>query len=326
MNDEPHLPRLAQLCDNIGAVIAGRHAQNLLDSDDISDDEPGVIVVLPSWVWVLPGIDVGRKGLVNGVRQPMPSRLGYDQGPVRVLNADETITWELAGLGNSDTGDGVVSYTPLRKQVTVTLSETIVVTAEVHPVTGRKHRERVLRSIAKAGLTARWELMSGFEFFTKQRLAAANNIVAAEIAQHKGIPLAGVVDDITLEELGSQMLFGQGGTSVIQRMIDVALELHKFDRVDPMHYFTVGIRARAEEAVRRQIGDPKVGPKVRRVFARTQASTLDELIDEYKRLYPKDSLAKKRALAALTAGPDIATTQRQFRDEITSGPGDGAEL
>ncbi len=325
MNEEPHLPRLAQLCDNIGAVIAGRHAQNLLDAGLADDDNPGIVVVLPSWVWVLPGIDVGRKGLVNGVKQPMPSRLGYDQGPVRILNDASSVTWELAGLGNSATGEGAIAYTPLRKQVAVKLSETITVTAEVHPVTGRKHRERTLRGIAKAGLTARWELMSGFEFFTKQRLAAANNIVAAEIANHKGIPLAGVVDDITLEELGSQMLFGQDGTSVIQRMIDVALELHKFDRVDPMHYFTVGIRARAEEAVRRQIGDPKVGPKVRRVFARTQASTLDELIEEYKRLYPKDSLAKKRALAALTAGPDIATTQRQFRDEITSGPGDGAE-
>ena len=324
MNEERHLPRLALLCDNLGAVIAGRQAQEILDAET-DGDIPGAIVVLPSWVWVLPQIDVGKKGVVNGVKQPMPSRLGYTPGPILQLSADTTVEWELAGLGNASTGTATVPYTPLRKETTVTLADGITVTATVHSIISRSQRDRVLRGLVKAGETARWDLMTSFEWFTKQRLAAANNIVAAEIAQHKGIPLAGVVDDITLEDLGSTMLFGENGTSVIQRMIDTALQLHRFDRVDPMHFFTVGIRARAEEAVRRQIGDPKVGPKVRRIFAKTNASTIDELIDEYKKHYPKDSLAKKRALAALTAGPDIATTQRQFRDEITSGPSDGAE-
>ena len=319
MNEEPHLPRLAQLCDNIGAIIAGLHAKAMLDTAPATEDA-GVIAVLPSWVWMLPAIDVGKKGVVNGVKKTMPSRLEYTGGPVLHLTDDEVIDWELSGLGNAGRGTAAVPFEPLRSQAIVHLSDDITVEAIVHTALSVKQRDRVLRNIVRAGETARWDLMTGFEYFTKQRLTAANNIVAAEIAQHKGIPLRGVVDDITLEDLASSMLYGENGTSVIQRMIDTALDNHRFDRVDPMHFFTVGIRARAEEAVRRHIGDPKVGPKVRRVFAKSGASTIDELLTEYKRIYPKDSLAKKRALAALTAGPDIATTQRMYRDEITSGP------
>jgi len=315
---------LAQLCDNLGAIIAGEKAKEMLTAAPTTEDA-GVIVVLPSWVWVLPAIDVGKKGVVNGVRQPMPSRLAYTTGPVLHLSDDQATGWELSGLGNSDAGDTVVPFDPMQNFVSVVLTENLHVPAAVHMALNVKQRDRVLRNLVRAGETARWDLMTGFEYFTRQRLLAANNIVAAEIAQHKGIPLRGVVDDITLEDLTSSMLYGENGTSVIQRMIDTALDSHRFDRVDPMHFFTVGIRARAEEAVRRQIGDPKVGPKVRRVFAKTKASTIDELLVEYKRIYPKDSLAKKRALAALTAGPDVSTTQRMYRDEITSSPLVGAD-
>lgn len=324
MNEERHLPRLAQLCDNLGAIIAGEHAKRMLE-DGPATEEAGVIVVLPSWVWILPGIDVGKKGVVNGVKQPMPSRLAYTGGPVLHITGDVTIDWELSGLGNSAAGTTTVRFEPMQNDIVIHLGDDIQESAKVHTALNVKQRDRVLRNIVRAGETARWELMTGFEYFTRQRLLAANNIVAAEIAQHKGIPLAGVVDEITLEDLTSSMLYGEKGTSVIQRMIDTALDNHRFDRVDPMHFFTVGIRARAEEAVRRQIGDPKVGPKVRRVFAKTQASTIDELLTEYKRIYPKDSLAKKRALAALTAGPDVSTTQRMFRDEITAVPLIGAD-
>ncbi|WIB65456.1 hypothetical protein [Curtobacterium sp. MCBD17_040] len=325
MNEEPHLPRLAQLCDNLGSIIAGRHAEALIKSAENIPFVPGVIAVLPSWVWVLPQIDVGRKGVVDGVKQTMPSRLSYPDGPVLLMAEDATVPWTLTGLGNHSDGTAKVPFTPLRVTTAANLNDTLQVPVVVRSSLSAAQRDRELRRIVRTGETARWELMSGFEYFTKQRLHAANNIVAAEIAQHKGIPLAGVVDEITLEDLASTMLFGQNGTSVIQRMIDTALDPHRFDRVDPMHFFTVGIRARAEEAVRRQIGDPKVGPKVRRVFAKSQVSTLDELLTEYKLLYPNDSLAKKRALAALTAGPDIATTQRLYRDEITAAPDAGGD-
>jgi hypothetical protein len=91
-----------------------------------------------------------------------------------------------------------------------------------------------------------------------------------------------------------------------------------FRRVDPMHYFAVNIRARAEEAIRRRIGDPKIGPKIRRVQAKVQAETVDELIEAYRLIHPRDALARKRAIAALTAGPEITAHQKMFHDNVTA--------
>ena len=318
--EEKHLPRLAQLCDNLGAVLAGQAAQRILDAQETTD---GCIIILPSWAWIIPVIDVGKKGRSqDGVRQTMPSRLTWTPSPV--LSApygDVEVSWRLSGLGHNRSGTATIPVGGALSQAPTTevrLDDQIAVAASIRHTILDSQRVRTLRGLVKDGVTARWELMSGFEQFTRAKVQSANNTVAAEIAQHKGIPLAGVIDDITVDDLVAKLMYGHGGTSTIQRMIDSALAPDRFNSVDPMHFFTVGIRARAEEAVRRHIGDPKVGPKVRRVFAKAKVSTLPELIEAYRQLYPNDSLGKNRALAALSAGADIATTQRMLREEITA--------
>lgn len=323
MSDDRHLPRLATMVDNLGSAIAGRTASQILDAGAAAEQPAnGVLVVLPSWVWIVPKINVGRKGVSrDGEQLTMPVRVSYDDSPVRILTSDAEVnaSGRLIGLGYDNP-----FCTPVRPLGDYGVHPVQIAGEEMSPEVRHfaSHRmlERALRAVVKAGEAARWEVISSLEVFTRIKLAAANTVVAAEIGEHNNRALMSVVDEITLEELLSKLLYGEAGSSVISRMVDRAMDPETFRRVDPMRYFAVAIRARAEEAIRQAIGDPKVGPKVRRIQAMSNAQSIDELLDAYRTVYPQDSLAAKRAIAALTAGPVVAAYQREFNDQRGYAP------
>jgi hypothetical protein len=185
----------------------------------------------------------------------------------------------------------------------------------------KRQAQRFLNGYIKQGEGARWELLTGLEIFTKNKLNRANTIVAAELAAHTSHSLPSVLDEIAIEDLLAKMLYGENGSSVITRMVDRAIDPKQFRKVDPMHYFATGVRARAEEAIRQRIGDPKIGPKIRRIVAIHKPESMTELLATYRRIYPRDSLAVKRAIAALTAGPEISAHQKMFHDQIQNQAG-----
>jgi hypothetical protein len=315
MSEERSLPRLAAMCDSIAETIAGKAAA-LIDADSLPTN--GAIATMPSWAWVLPVIDVGKKGRASdGRRIRMPSRLVWSGGPVIVLapGVPVELEWHLTCLGHDSHGTVSVLYSEDSGVQTSgsTGSDTPPLWGEF---SSPRLAQRLLRGIVNQGVHGRWNLVSSLETFTKKKLIHANTTVAAELGEFAEHAIAAVLDDIAIEELLSEMLYGHGESSVITRMVDRSLLPETFQRVDPMHYFAVGIRARAEEAIRRRIGDPKIGPKIRRVLVRSKATTLDELLIAYKKAHPNDSLAKKRAIAALTAGPEIAAHQRFFHESI----------
>ena len=251
----------------------------------------------------------------------MPSRLVWKTGPVVVLTPGVPVEleWHLTCLGHDSRGTLTVLYmedTGVQTGYKGPLSMSPV----VREFSSLRHAQRLLRGIVNQGRDGRWNLVSSLELFTNNKLNRANATGAAELGEFADHAIATVLDDIAIEQLLAEMLYGDGSSSVITRMVDRSLLPETFRSVDPMHYFAVGLRARAEEAIRRRIGDPKIGPKIRRVAMRSNASTLDELLAAYKLAHPNDSLAKKRAIAALTAGPEIAAHQRFFHEALHASP------
>jgi hypothetical protein len=89
-NDEQHLPGLQALCGQIGGIITGQAAAGI---DATALPDTGSFVVLPSWVWIVPIIDVGRKGRSStGELYPMPfsSRASRSKSTTRSLGSDMT--------------------------------------------------------------------------------------------------------------------------------------------------------------------------------------------------------------------------------------------
>lgn len=321
MSDD-RLPRLNSLCDFIDRIVTGEAATQMIDAGTTAT--AGVLAVLPNWVWLEPLIDVGRKSRGrNGATLLMPVRLVWNESPILILEPGETrvLEWRLSGLGHRATGQATITQSGFA-DVQITGVQDLTVEAAVYSFNRAKAFTRHVTNLVAAGTDARWGLLSSLESFTLSNLEQANRRVAAELGSSRQIPMAQVVDQISLDALLSQMLFGVAGSSVISRMLDRCLHPDTFDRVDPMRYLSVAIRARSEEAIRGAIGDPKVGPKVRRIFEASGATTIDELLDAYNTAYPKDSLARKRAIAAITANSDLAVTQHTFNDEILIG---GAE-
>ena len=323
-NSDHELPRLAAMCGFIDSIIAGEAAEQLADNG--TKLTAGDLVTLPSWAWRIPMIDVGRKAKArDGHLRLMPSRIVWEGGPVIELPLYEElhIGWTVTGLGHNEIGTSTVRRT-VDNGVQIHPHPGADTPPQVRAFVSSNQSARFLRGLVKTGIEARWELVNSLESFTKTKLAAANTAVAAELGGHHNHVIPSVLDEISLDDILTQMLYGVGGSSVISRMVERGLKPSAFDRVDPMHWFAVNIRARAEEAVRQRIGDPKIGPKVRRIMQKSQATNIDELLVAYREAYPKDSLARKRAIAALSAGPDLAAHQRLFSDELAHPDVDSA--
>lgn len=312
---EERLPRLHSLCDYIDAILLGRAAATIA----VPENPVGHMVVLPAWVWREPLIDVGRKGRGrDGAALDMPTRLTWASPIVFTAPEDEVeLAWHMSGLGHNARGSSPFRIDKLGDSSPLDI-DGVTVTARSQHYYSQRDVKAKLAKLQKAGELARWELMSSLEEFTESKLITANYAVAAEISSTRPKRLSMVLDEISLNELLSTMLHGagEGKSSVVGRMVERCLAPDTFARVDPMRYLAVNIRARSEEAVRRAIGDPKIGPKVRRVFAATNPSSLTEFIEIYSQKYPNDSLAEKRALAALTAGADPSAVQSSFNDEM----------
>ena len=69
--------------------------------------------------------------------------------------------------------------------------------------------------------------------------------------------------------------------------------------MDPLRYIAVTLRRDAEQEIRRRIGDPRIGPKIRALHRQHPGISLPDLVDRYRELHPQDRLSVRRAAAAL---------------------------
>lgn len=166
---------------------------------------------------------------------------------------------------------------------------------------------------------ATWELLTALEQHVDISLAAANRRVARELegdledesinvwADHSN---HGAVDAVTLDKLAGQLLYGgndSSDSSIIMRLMRRCATT-PINQQPVGTYLAVNIFSAAEESIRREIKDPHIGRKIRRIARTLNTSDFEEIIAAYRRVHPKDELGRRRALAALSAGKTVDAT------------------
>lgn len=166
-------------------------------------------------------------------------------------------------------------------------------------------------SLIISGEQARFQMVASLETHIEEQLKVANRLVARELEGRLGDEAEnwapsgsnhGVVDTTALEGIATELMWGAADKpdSTVLRMVDRAATTHINNQ--PLgSWFAVNLRSRCEEAVRRHIGDPHVGRKIRRLAREHSPSTIEELLDLYGRAHPSESVGEKRVIAALSA-------------------------
>lgn len=251
------------------------------------------LVALPVWSFREPVISVGRKGRVHGGGIALlPVRVAWERGSV-VPAGKTTLRGVIRGLGWDE---------PFEAQMDAF--------GDVHGLPHGSHGAsepgRIRDRLVTRGATARWEIGMSLERVIRKHMHEINLSVGAEIGDSR----EGALDPVLLEQVVTDMHLGREGEdrSVIHRAIDKCLEPDTFDRVDISRYLSVRMRARATERIRDALGDPRIGFKVRAVYRDVKPTTLEELLDAYRKRYPNDHLGKKVALTALST--EIAPSAR----------------
>lgn len=297
---------LAEMCGYLAASIWARDASALLADRDALPEHAAVLT-LPVWQWSAGGPSVGRKAKARGGGSLMlPTRIDWHGSSVVIVTAGQGIerSWSAAGTDVTGTGTSRVTVGPTR-------SAEAQQELTGHLTAGELPRRRLIRELERLvaeGRAARWNAIQRLEPAVNHAVEMAHRQVAFEIAgDMPGAPP--VMDPQGLESIKHEMLLGVDDTQPgsVARLWSRMEEPHCFLRADPLLYVRSNLHRDATEGVRRKIGDPKIGAKVRRAYARSGAGSLSEFLVEYRLQFPNDKLAEDRARAALTTRALIPT-------------------
>jgi hypothetical protein len=293
-------PQLRDIIHSIQQIVLGRTAEIL---DATGFETPCTIVKLPIWSELKPAIEVGLKAIKHA-DLVLPARIEWSVPPLVILSPGESVEagWRITNMGHNLSGTVTVTEQGMSDVVPGQLDCTTV------DVFSPRDLIKKLARIEKDGEEARWEILQAFEGYTRAKISEASRILAQEFSEYHGRPVNGVLDEIAIDSLLSHMLFGEGDTSIVSRMVTKSLHPDAFKKFDPARYFSFNLKSRALGEVRRSIGDPHIGTKIRRLYKHVGATNLDELVTAYNEMYPNEHLGAKRAAAALTAGPEVSVT------------------
>jgi hypothetical protein len=290
----------ARLCDQLQRIAWGRSAANLLGE---RSRRPQAVVTLPTWIWLTPASNVGRKAKSrDGGLLRLPLAVSWDVEPVLTVTADQPVVghWTANGMGHSLSGKTEVCAVSTRtapRDLGEPALDVIPDRLEV-PTLARPHVRSRLGELVADGRMAQWDVLGDFEQYLDHAFAKAHSAVSAELRPLSPRP---VLDASDQEMLRTSLLLGDvgSGDSAVLRLINRCLEPNRFTRVDPERYVVTALFSAAETAIRRKLGDPHIGRKVRRFAATRRFETVDDLIAEYREVFPKDRLSVKRACSAL---------------------------
>ncbi|MFC7400913.1 hypothetical protein ACFQQD_01145 [Citricoccus sp. GCM10030269] len=151
-------------------------------------------------------------------------------------------------------------------------------------------------------------MLFSLEPFVMATVRKAHSAVSHEIGELTG-RVQSVLHETGIEQVVNIMMVGDAAVdsteeASVSRLVEQCLRHDRFAKVDPLMFFSRNLRRDAEDHVRRAIGDPRIGPKIRRVAARMPGAGLEEIVEEYRRVHPQDKLSTARAQAALNVGSD----------------------
>lgn len=290
---------LAEMCHYLAASIWARDASELLANAG-SLPEEAALVLLPVWRWALGGPSTGRKSKARGGGSLMlPTRIDWHGSSVVLPAPGLPVqrSWSASGVDSSGTGTCQITIgaNPEPGQAPE-LAE--LLTGAALP---RRRLIRALEQLVVAGRAARWAAIQKLEPAVNHAVEMAHRQVAYEIAGNvPGAPP--VVDLQSLETIKQEMLLGvdELARGSVARLWTRMERPTCFARADPMLYVKTNLHRDATEGVRRHIGDPKIGAKVRRAYALSSAGSLAAFVLEYREEFPGDKLSIDRARASLT--------------------------
>jgi hypothetical protein len=296
-----------ELCARLERVLIGRLADELL-TGPIPDT--AAVVVAPVWRWLAPRTDMGRKTVrADGAVMLMPVRMTWSASPLMVIDRPTDVTWSMTGLGNG--GAGRVHLTPAS---TPSASPETFPTAgdlKVRLLSAAGVRDRLLE-LSHDGHMARWEALMSLEHYVDRAVHSAVVAVSYDVS---GLDAAQTPDWV-LDETGTQsvvdrMLLGtQDKPGRVDRLLERCLAPGAFVRVDPLKYVVTDLHRSAEAEVRKTIGDPHIGRKIRMMHRTMPSAPVTDMIAAYRLAHPGDHLSTARVRAALSAGPDLMARSR----------------
>lgn len=316
----PRHPGLETLCTRLEKILHGQAAQAILNAGDLP--ERAGLVILPAWSWEHPLIDVGRKDKAHGTgdRMLLPVRNTWDGTMVAlVTEASRSVSYRTRGMGHAAAGQSrLVRRAGDAPVVTVTalpsLAEPVFVGADT-----RARTLAALNALVAAGKAAHWDILTWMEPKLRTLAHQAHASVSYEIGLSVGVEEP-MLDELGLEQIVDIMMYGTsvsgddsdedrreaGKPSAMFRLIELCLDSERFLRVDPLKYMTKHMRRDVEAQIRRRIGDPHIGPKIREIARRHPRAEITAIVDAYREVYPKDRLSLPRARAALSVTPSAA--------------------
>lgn len=291
-----------EFCARIERTVWGDRATALLAAPD-ELPERGAVVTLPIWYWTVPGINVGRKGTTAGGKVLLPVRVSRPLGPIAVVAEARGVVsaWTATGMGVRATGSvRVVTADTAAEGRTPELAAT----THASRTTSRRDLIRQLRDIAEDGNRARWEALRSLETYVNQAVSQAHSRVCRELAGSVGRESRPILDRTDMRHLSDVLTIGSpdspdGTKSPVLRLLDRCGNESTFRRCDPQLYVRRSLSRDAEQLIRRHIGDPRIGPKVRSLRAELDTDDMRTILAAYRARYPGDELGAARVRAAL---------------------------
>lgn len=300
---------LAVMCGLLHSVIVGRAAESLLAEGPEALPEMGGLWIAPSFGWLVPRIDVGRKDRgPRGTRLRLPVRLQWphviETVPISATRRPATFGWVTTSMGHHGIGETQIHLSYGLDTWEVAESEAGIPVQAYGPVMTREQMWAHLLRVYDEGVTAEFEFIMGLEKRVSTALARAHSSLAREVADYTGIQ-APLLDSTKIEKVRDQMLLGLDGQNAkVRQMLNRLIDPITLNKVDPWKYIEVALRRDAKEELRREIGDPRVGAKVREVHKSLGYPDLDHLVSVFREMYPKAHLSHDRARAALDVRSD----------------------
>lgn len=286
-------------------MVVGADAARVLA--ELEGRDGGSVVVLPTWVWIRPRVNVGESK--NG--NLLPARVSWDCGHV-VVGAEVTVaTYTVCGLGFEHTGTVKVrsSDSSFSPETDLAVEHDGVQTIVGQRISGARLRH-ALEELASAGKTARWLALECVRPHAVKALDYTRFALARDVNPDAVNPPP-VFDEIKRDQLATAMLFGRDGdttgkTSPAWRMLDRCMLPGTFTRTDPMRYVRITIQRDATDAARSHLGDPRIGSRIREVARELKTRDIGVIVEHYRDLFPKDHLSHARAIRAMQFGNDVS--------------------
>lgn len=268
---------------------------------------PARVHALPPTMWIHPAPGTG--GAKAAGDKVLPAAVAWHGGTIRVTAADESpsIGWGVDAAGTIRSG----STTLAPGASSEWRPEDHVWTVHHSPALSARDAGRTLDELQEAGELARWELLTCLEGFAHRQVPTVATSIFREVADVDESQLApALLDAQQLEVVVTEVIYGTSGAgSRILRSLDRCLDPVTTRKVDPIRYLTTQVRRDLADQVRVAIGDPQVGPRIRRIArALGTGASLEAIIGRYNRVHPSDRISTTRAIRALTVAPSIEST------------------